>query len=473
MKPLIPFKQMERGNMLEQIFAANGHKIIETITDGLMLVNPSGKILYVNNALEELLRYKKSELIGKSCDILGCDICARTKRRGRACDLFTKGEEKNLRCSFRRKDGTAVTVMKNATTLRDKKNSVVAAVENLTDLSFIEEKEMVITHLKRHIASEEGFQGLIGNSEVMRKMFDLTRSAAHSDAPVIIYGESGTGKKLVASALHRLGTRREGPFVQVNCASLSEDHLERELFGQAKGSFTGADGSLVSRIEAANDGDLFLDEIGEMPPALQIKLLRVLQEHEIESAANQHPVPLRLRIISSTNKNLPKLIKEGRFREDLYYRIGVIPINLPSLSERKDDIPALVEFFITSTSIKTGKKIGRISKKALEIIYQYSWPGNVRELINAINYAFVLCPGDEILPEHLPPHFAAQPRILNIPVHKSQLSRTEDERQRLVKALKATSGNKSEAARLMGISRVTLWKYLKKYNIEVSRKIQE
>ncbi len=297
--------------MLEQIFATNGHKIIETMTDGLMLVNPSGKILYVNNALEELLRYQKSELIGKSCDILGCDICARTKRRGRACDLFTKGEEKNQRCTFRRKDGTVVTVLKNATTLRDEKDTLVAAVENLTDLSSVEEKDRVITHLKRHIAYEEGFQGLIGNSEAMRKMFDLTRSAAHSDAPVIIYGESGTGKKLVASALHRLGTRREGPFVQVNCASLSEEQLERELFGQARGGFTGADSSVVSRLEAANGGDLFLDEIGDMPPALQLKLLRVLQEREIESAADHRPVPLLLRIISSTSKNLPKLIKEG------------------------------------------------------------------------------------------------------------------------------------------------------------------
>ena len=459
--------------MLEQIFATNGHKIIETMTDGLMLVNPSGKILYVNNALEELLRYKKSELIGKSCDILGCDICARTKRRGRACTLFTKGEEKNQRCTFRRKDGTVVTVLKNAATLRDETDTLVAAVENLTDLSAVEEKDRVITHLKRHIAYEEGFQGLIGNSEVMRKMFDLTRSAAHSDAPVIIYGESGTGKKIVASALHRLGTRREGPFVQVNCASLSEEQLERELFGQTRGGFTGADSSASSRLEAANGGDLFLDEIGDMPPALQLKLLRVLQEREIEIAADHRPVPLLLRMISSTNKNLPKLIKEGRFREDLYYRIGVIPINLPPLSERKEDIPALVEFFINSTSIKTGKKINRISKQALEIIYQYSWPGNVRELINAIDYAFVLCPGDEILAEHLPPHFAAQLKMLNIPVVKSQLNKTEDERQRLVKALKATNGNKSEAARLMGISRVTLWKYLKKHQIEVNRKIQE
>ncbi|MBU0909309.1 MAG: sigma 54-interacting transcriptional regulator, partial [Proteobacteria bacterium] len=257
------------------------------------------------------------------------------------------------------------------------------------------------------------------------------------------------------------------------CAALNEDQLERELFGQAKIGFTGADSSVVSRLEAANGGDLFLEEIGDIPPALQIKLLRVLQEHEIESAADHHPVPLQLRIIASTDKNLPKLIKEGRFREELYYRIGVIPINLPPLNERKDDIPALVEFFINSNSIKTGKKIRRISKQALEIIYQYSWPGNVRELINAIDYAFVLCPGDEILPEHLPPHFAAQLKMLNIPVVKSQLSKTEDERQRLVKALKATSGNKSEAARLMGISRVTLWKYLKKYQIEVNRKIQE
>jgi len=459
--------------MLDQIFAKSGHKIAETMTDGLMLVNPSGKILYVNNALEELLHYKKSELIGKSCDILGCDICLRTKRRGRACSLFTKGEEKNLRCNFRRKDGTVVTVLKNATTLRDENDTVVAAVENFTDLSSIEEKDRVINHLKLHLAREEGFQGLIGNSKVMRKVYALTRSAANSDAPVVIYGESGTGKELIASALHRLGPRREGPFVKVNCAALGEDMLDRELFGQATGGFSVADSSVVSRLEAANSGDLFLDEIGDMSLSLQTKLLRVLQEHEIKRAADHHFIPFQVRIISSTNKNLPKLVKEGRFREDLYYRIGVIPINLPPLRERKDDIPALVEAIIRNTSIKTGKKIRQVNKHALELIYQYNWPGNVRELINAIDYAFVLCPGDEILPEHLPVHFAAQLKMLNIPVVKSQLSKTEDERQRLIQALKASNGNKSEAARLMGISRVTLWKYLKKYQIAVNRRIQE
>lgn len=458
--------------MLDQILAKSGHKIIETMTDGLMLVNPSGKILYVNNALEELLQYKRSELIGKSCDLLECDMCTRTKRRGklRGCSLFQKGEEKDLRCSFRRKDGTAVTVLKNATTLRDETDKVVAAVENLTDLSSLEEKDRLIDHLKRHLDHEEGFQGLIGGSEVMRKMFDLTRSAAHSDAPVVIYGESGTGKDLVAAALHRLGARREGPFVKVNCAAFNEELLERELFGLAEGGLTAPDSSAVGRLEAANGGDLFLDEIGDMPLPLQIKLLHILRDHEIGRAAD-HPV--RGRIISSTNKNLPKLVKEGHFREDLYYRIGVIPIHLPSLRERKDDIPALVEAFIGITSIKTGKKIRRLSRQALELIYQYNWPGNVRELINAIDYAFVLCPGDEILPEHLPSHFAARLKMLNIPLVKSQLSKTEDERQRLVKALKATSGNKSEAARMMGISRVTLWKYLKKYQIAVNRKIQE
>ncbi|MCJ7600572.1 MAG: sigma 54-interacting transcriptional regulator, partial [Desulfobulbaceae bacterium] len=254
---------------------------------------------------------------------------------------------------------------------------------------------------------------------------------------------------------------------------LNEDLLDRELFGQAMGGFPDSDSSAVSRLEAANGGDLFLDEIGDMPPALQIKLLRVLQEHEIERAADHQFIPLQVRIISSTNKNLPKLIKEGRFREDLYYRMSVIPINLPPLRERKDDIPALVEAIISNTSINTGKKIRGMNKQALELMYQYNWPGNVRELINTIDYAFVLCPGDEILPEHLPRHFAVQLKILNITVVKSQLSKTEDERQRLVKALNATNGNKSEAARLMGISRVTIWKYLKKYKIEVSRKIQE
>ncbi|MCB2182878.1 MAG: sigma 54-interacting transcriptional regulator [Desulfobulbaceae bacterium] len=453
----------------------NWKKIIETMTEGLMLVDSTGKILYVNQAFAELLRYEKEELIGKSCEILQCDTCfgTRQKGKGKYCGLFLTGEARNLKCSFLRKDGSLVFVLKNATTLLDEDGTVKFGVENLTDLSRLNEKELVITALKKQLHHNDGFEGLLGTSQIMKQMFDLIQSASQSDAPVILYGESGTGKELAASALHNLGLRHKGPFIKVNCAALNENLLESELFGHTKGAFTGAAQARMGRFEAAHEGDIFLDEIGDMPHRLQTKLLRVLQEHEIERVGDHNPIPINVRIIAATNRNLEKLIQEGLFRQDLYYRIGVIPIHLPPLRERKEDIPILVETFIERTRLKTGKGIFSVSKGALELLQQYNWPGNVRELINVIDYAFVLCSESEIKPQHLPAHFAGQPKILNIPLIKSQINKSSDQRERLLAALKSTNGNKSEAARILGISRVTLWKHLKKFNIEIDKNIRE
>ncbi|MFZ5766053.1 MAG: sigma-54 interaction domain-containing protein [Thermodesulfobacteriota bacterium] len=461
--------------MLDLFSGDNGCKIIETMTEGLMLIDPSGRILYVNRALEEMLQYNKEDLIGRKCSILECDSCFGTRQRGKGkfCGLFQKGEVRNLKCSFRRKDGSMVPVLKNATTLTDENGKVMAGVENLTDLSTLAKKDRVISSLKRHLHHEYGFQGLIANSSCMEKVFTLTRSAALSDSPVIITGESGTGKELVASALHRLSRRKHKPYIKVNCASLNDNLLESELFGHARGAFTGAEADRIGRFEAANGGVIFLDEIGDMPAILQTKLLRVLQEQEIERVGDHRPIPINVRIIAATNKNLQKLVREGMFREDLFYRIGVIPIHLPPLRERKVDIPALVEAFIERTSLKTGKEINGLTPEAMERLACYNWPGNVRELLNAIEYAYVLCPGGLIGPHHLPPHFASAPDILNIPLIKSRAKQTDDERQRLVQTLRATDGNKSEAARLLGISRVTLWKRLRKHHIEINHSIED
>lgn len=446
----------------------NWDKIIESMAEGLMLIDPAGKILFANKALEKLLLYDKNELIGKTCDVLQCDSCFGTKKggEGKYCGLFLKGEVRNLKCTFLRKDGKKVSVLKNATVLKDKGNRVVMGVENLTDLSNLEQKNRVITVLKRQLHLQNGFEGMLGKSPAMQKIYDLTKSAAQSDVPIIIYGESGTGKELVASALHNLGTRQQGPYIKVNCAALNENLLESELFGHTKGAFTGADTSRIGRFEAANGGDIFLDEIGDMSYSLQTKLLRVLQEREIERVGDHQPIPINVRIISATNKNLLKLIKAERFREDLYYRIGVIPIHLPPLRERKEDIPLLVETFIEQTQLRTEKNIYGASKETLEHLFTYDWPGNIRELINVIDYAFVLCHGVEILPQHLPPHLINQ--LKNAIQTQRQTESTiilEGERQQLINALKSSGGNKSKAARMLGISRVTLWKKLKKHTI--------
>ncbi len=260
-------------------------------------------------------------------------------------------------------------------------------------------------------------------------------------------------------------------FIKVNCAALNESILESELFGHAKGAFTGADRTRIGRFEAADGGSIFLDEIGDLPIATQTKLLRVLQEQEVERVGDHQPISIDVRVISATNKNLNSLMSEGAFREDLYYRVGVLPIHLPPLRQRLDDIPLLVETFIERYRLKTGKDISSIRKDALDRMVGYSWPGNVRELINVIEYAFVICPKGEITPSHLPQHLQLTTAGVNVSrqsLHPPSSVAT-DRRQQLLDVLNETKGNKSEAARRLGVSRVTLWKHLKKLNITVDK----
>jgi len=440
--------------------------VIDTMMEGLMLVDKEGVILTVNQALEQITGFSRDELIGQPCSIIKCDTCFGAG--GRRCQLFKKGRVRRCNCVMQRKDGTPVHVLKNATVLKDASGRAVAGVETITDLSEVLAKEKVISRLRRELSREDGFHGILGKSPAMVQLFTLVESAAASEAPVIIYGESGTGKELVAAAIHKLSPRSRGPFIKVNSAALNESLLESELFGHVKGAFTGADRTRVGRFEAASGGDIFLDEIGDLPPSTQAKLLRVLQEKVIEKVGSQRPIPVDVRIITATNQDLERLMAAGRFREDLYYRIGVIPISLPPLRERREDIPLLVEAFIERARLKTRKAITGISKEAMEALMHHSWPGNVRELINVIEYAWVLCPEGMIQPGHLPAplglgggrHFRSPGAL---PAGRQQ------ERQRLVEALAASRGKKTEAARLLGISRVTLWKRLKAHNLEVEK----
>ena len=448
--------------------------VIQTMLDGLMIVDPDGIILSINSAFERITGYCKDELIGQSCEVLDCDTCFGARARGgdRHCALFKNGKVRQRKCVLRRKNGESLHALKNAAVLKDKDGVVVGGVETLTDCTQLVAKERVITSLRRELGIEDSFQGIIGRSLPMNQVFDLIESAAQSEAPVVIYGESGTGKELVAAAIHSLGSRAKGPFIKVNCAALNESLLESELFGHVKGAFTGADRTRVGRFEAANRGDIFLDEIGDLPLSTQAKLLRVLQEKEIEKVGDNRPVTVDTRILSATNKDLNRLMEEGCFRDDLYYRIGVIPIYLPPLRERREDIPLLVDAFVNRIRLKTRKPIKSIDKTALRLLASYDWPGNVRELINVLEYAFVLCSGDEITPDHLPAPIAGSPQFPSGRKTNVRTQSSSDEKPRLLEALKRTGGNKSEAARILGISRVTLWKRLKAHDITVDRKIQ-
>ena len=464
------------GDMLEKTYGKYWQTVIDTMLEGLMLVDPDGKIVFINRAFEQLTGYSKEEVDGKSCEILGCDTCFGTREEGKDkyCALFKEGKVRRRKCIFEKKGGGKVHVLKNAALIRDETGMVVGGVENLTDLSPIVEKEEVIQRLRKQLSNEDGFHGMLGKSAVMKKVFDLISSASPSEAPVVIYGESGTGKELAAAAIHRLSTRHGGPFVKVNCAALNENLLESELFGHVKGAFTGADRTRVGRFEAANTGIIFLDEIGDLPLTTQTKLLRVLQEKEFERVGDNQPITTDVRILAATNKDLPRLMQEGLFREDLYYRISVIPIYLPPLRARLDDIPMLTETFIHRMSLKTEKTITGIARDALDVFMRYSWPGNIRELINVIEYGFVLCPQGEISMAHLPAQLLG-----HNPMHAQQAPRARSKspagsgRQELIQALQAAGGNKSEAARRLGVSRVTLWKRIKKFGIQVDKQIRD
>jgi two-component system response regulator HydG len=477
--------------------------VIDTMMDGLMVVNLEGVILSANQAMEQLTGYCREELIGQPCTILKCHTCLDSVLLGnrKECELFRQGLVRRRKCTLEKKDGTPLHVMKNAAILRDRHGNVVAGVENFTDLSEVVAKERVISHLRRELSredashdspgkspdmmqlfiarlnqelsKEDGFHGIIGKSPVMVQLFTLISSASQSEAPVVIYGESGTGKELVAAAIHRLSPRHRGPFIKVNSAALNESLLESELFGHVKGAFTGADRTRVGRFEAADGGDIFLDEIGDLPLSTQAKLLRVLQEKVIEKVGDHAPITVDVRVITATNKDLHRLMAQGRFREDLFYRIGVIPVHLPTLRERREDIPLLVKTFIDRGRRKTRKPITGISEEAWGRLLAHDWPGNVRELINVIEFAFVLCPEGTIGLEHLPAPLSRKEGgrpLKSRPVDSA--GRAPDERQRLVEAITATGGKKTEAARLLGVSRVTLWKLLKAHNIQVDKVIR-
>jgi len=460
--------------MLQHGYEKFWEKVIDTMMEGVVVIDPQGIILSVNHALEEITGYRREELLGRPCALIKTDACYNSLNTGtgKQCELFQSGCIRRSKCVLAKKDGTLVHVLKNAALIKDNSGEILGGVETLIDISEMVAKERVISRLRRELSREDGFQGILGKSPAMLQLFSLISSAAQSEAPVIIYGESGTGKELVAGAIHRLSPRSQGPFVKVNSAAIHESLLESELFGHVKGAFTGADRNRVGRFEAAHGGDIFLDEVGDMPLSTQVKLLRVLQEKVIEKVGDQKPIPLDVRVITATNNDLYRLMEEGRFREDLFYRINVIPISIPPLRDRREDIPLLAEAFIERARLKTRKSITGICRAALEILVAYHWPGNVRELINAVEYAFVLCQEGKILPEHLPAQLRMTPPS-PLPGPSRGKSKTPApnkvvDRDLLCQAINEARGKKGEAARILGVSRVTLWKWLKEHNLKVA-----
>jgi len=321
--------------------------------------------------------------------------------------------------------------------------------------------------LKERLGSRFDFSRMIGRGRKMKELFDLLAQVAPSEATILILGESGTGKELVANAIHHNSLRTQQPFIKVSCAALPATLLESELFGHEKGAFTGAVARREGRFQAAHRGTIFLDEVGEMGPAIQTKLLRVLQEREFEPLGSSRTVKVDVRVIAATNKELSKEIREGRFREDLFYRLNVIPIHLPPLRERKEDIPSLANHFLALYDEKNKKDIREISPKALDLLVRYDWPGNIRELENCLERAVIVARGEIIAPADLPT------TIQNLPAGKQEseiafpagISLQEAEKALILKTLEDAGGNRSRAAEILGINRRTLQMKLKEYGI--------
>lgn len=448
--------------------------VLETMHGGLMIVDLEGRVVMVNKALEEITGHTRGEIIGKPCTVFQCDACEIIRKSSRThwCKLFEnpEGKRENVRCDIIRKDGTIVPVLKNAVLLKDRKGDILGSVETLIDLSELEKRDRKIEELAKQLPSKDEFFGLLGRSLAMQHVYQLIEKAALSQAPVIIYGESGTGKELVAHAIHRLSDRSEQPFIQLNCAALSESLLESELFGHVKGAFTGAYRHRIGRFEAADKGAIFLDEIAEMPLATQTKLLRVLENKQLERVGDHRPIPVDVRIISATNQNLPDMVQAKQFRKDLFFRISVIPVHLPPLRNRLEDLPLLTEAFIRDLSRRSGKKITGISKSAMDVFLSCPWTGNVRELKSALEFAFVVADSGVILPDHLPHHLLAYQESAEN--HGSAEGPFSQEKADLIAALRQAGGNRSETARILGVTRATVWNRIRKHNLKVEQVIR-
>jgi len=432
--------------------------ILNSIADGVFTTDSEGKITFFNKAAEEITGFTSKEALGRFCfDIFRADICQ--SRCALKETIRTKKEIINLSVTVLNKKGKKLPISISTAVLKNEKGKIIGGVETFRDLSTIEE-------LKKELQQKYTFGDIISKNHQMHEIFNVLPNIAESDSTVLIQGVSGTGKELFAKAIHNWSHRKEKPFVGVNCGALPETLLESELFGYVKGAFTDAKKDKPGRFALANGGTIFLDEIGDMSPSLQAKLLRVLQEKEYDPLGSVSPRKTDVRIIAATNNDLSRLVSEGKFRDDLYYRVNVVKIELPSLSQRREDIPLLIGAFINKFNARMEKQITGVTDHALRRLMSYEYPGNVRELENIIEHAFVLCRGNRIDLDCLPRE------ILQAPEGEySQVSRQDQsafgkaEADVIARTLRKHGGNRLRAADELGIDRTTLWRKMHKYGV--------
>ena len=463
----------EKQDILDPRFAGF---LLDSMADGVFTLDGEGNITTWNRSMERISGYLREEAMGSSCSMLGFNLCIEKSCPDgvKACGIYKKGAVDAKECLLKHKDGRPVPVLKSARLVKDETGLVIGIVETVTDLTELKKARRKAEEYRGRLGEMYRLDNIIGKSHTMQQVFAAIKAAAASEATILIHGESGTGKELVAGAIHYNGARADAPMVVVNCSALSASLLESELFGHVKGAFTGAVRDRTGRFEEAVGGTILLDEIGEISPFIQVKLLRVLQEREIERVGESLRRKIDIRVIASTNKDLLQLVREGKFREDLYYRLKVFTIIVPPLRERKEDIQLLTTFFIDQQNRKTGKIIRGLSSPAMRLFLDSPWPGNVRELENAVEHAFVLCQNGGIDIFDLPVELRqAEYRAGSVRTGAnnsgSHRKRTAIDREGLLAMLDQCEWNKAEVARQLGVSRTAVWKYMKKWTIPLSR----
>lgn len=449
----LPIDETEHDPMNPEETSAAGTTqiILESISDGVFTVDHAWRVTSFNRAAEEITSIPREEAIGRRCcEVFRASMCETECALRRTMDSGAPVINKSA--FIVDATGRRIPVSVSTALLRDETGEIVGGVETFRDLSLVED-------LRKEIEQRYELGDMVSRSASMRTLFDILPQVASSGAAVVIEGETGTGKEVLARAIHHLSPRQNKPFVALNCGALPDTLLESELFGYKAGAFTGAGKDKPGRFALAEGGTLFLDEIGDVSPALQVRLLRVLQERTYEPLGGTSSVVADVRIIAATNKNLEELVKEGRFRQDLYYRINVVRLELPPLRRRKEDIPLLTEHFIRRLNQRQGRAIESVAPGAMALLMAHDYPGNIRELENAIEYAFALCPGNIIGARCLPPPLTGPPPH---PGASEGFGMNEAvkaaEAQAILDALERCGGNRNAAAQLLGMHKSTFFR---------------
>ncbi|MEN6321134.1 MAG: sigma 54-interacting transcriptional regulator [Syntrophaceae bacterium] len=419
--------------------------ILDSLAEGVFTIDLDWRITSFNRAAERITGVSRSEALGKPCfEVFRADMCETGCVLRRT--IKTKTPIANMSVYIYRADNKRIPISISTTLLKNANGEIIGGVETFQDVS-------ALKYLQKELRKENSFEDIISKNENMMKIFSVLPQVAESNSTVLILGDSGTGKELVARAIHNQSPHRKGPFIAVNCGALPDTLIESEIFGYRSGAFTDARQNKPGRFAMAQNGTILLDEIGDISSAVQIRLLRVLQEKVYEPLGSNKPVTTNARIIATTHRDLERLVREGKFREDLYFRINVFKIILPRLKERKEDIPLLVDHFIDLFNHQKGRSVKGIVREALAVLILYDWPGNVRELKNVIEHTFILCRDDVIqlkdLPENLIP--PADPGHL-----PEGLSLRDVEKRAILQALHRNNGRKVATAKELGIDKNTL-----------------